>query len=351
MKTELWGTFSVKDHMRRRPFVAEVLLYDRLIIPRPPTREEEPPVPGEEDEIQRWRQNGWGPARLHKLLDILKEGNLAVELPWNKQARENWDHLYHGSLPEKIGAERSAFVQLAANEIERAKNFAPNWAPYVATGGLLAASVANAVQIETFERIIALARTPGVPIEPVIAYSSFGKYKKEQSVQQADSHAMPENIMPYAMFGWEFFVPEDIDKSNEELLRNAVKLAVRPDFREIRQSFHGWLKQLHEGHVDPETTKAEMVRLLEEYRAIVRKSRVKTGVRYVAKVTTIAAPLTGLALGPVFGTFAGVGARGAELIVELLIPNKGTDELIRPAALVYNARQFFGKKYRQAVSV
>jgi hypothetical protein len=36
-RIELWGTFSVKDHLRERAFVAEVLLYDRLVIPRPPT--------------------------------------------------------------------------------------------------------------------------------------------------------------------------------------------------------------------------------------------------------------------------------------------------------------------------
>ena len=30
MRAELWGTFSVRDHLRPRSFIAEVLLYDRL---------------------------------------------------------------------------------------------------------------------------------------------------------------------------------------------------------------------------------------------------------------------------------------------------------------------------------
>ena len=55
MKTEIWGTFSVKDHLRRRPFVAEVLLYDRLMIPRPPTPQEERPEPGKENEFSYYR--------------------------------------------------------------------------------------------------------------------------------------------------------------------------------------------------------------------------------------------------------------------------------------------------------
>jgi hypothetical protein len=33
---ELWGTFSVGDHLRANSFVAELLLYDRLVVPVPP---------------------------------------------------------------------------------------------------------------------------------------------------------------------------------------------------------------------------------------------------------------------------------------------------------------------------
>jgi len=32
---ERWGTFSVRDHVGDAPFVSEVLLYDRLVIPVP----------------------------------------------------------------------------------------------------------------------------------------------------------------------------------------------------------------------------------------------------------------------------------------------------------------------------
>ncbi len=39
---ELWGTFAVDDHLRRRPFAAEVILFDRLVIP---TRQPGLPAP------------------------------------------------------------------------------------------------------------------------------------------------------------------------------------------------------------------------------------------------------------------------------------------------------------------
>lgn len=49
MSRERWGTFSVKDHQRKRAFVAETLLYDRLIIPYPPNPEER----------KRWSEQKW----------------------------------------------------------------------------------------------------------------------------------------------------------------------------------------------------------------------------------------------------------------------------------------------------
>jgi hypothetical protein len=40
MNRDRWDTFSAVDHLRPRAFVAEALLYDRLIIPYPPNAEE-----------------------------------------------------------------------------------------------------------------------------------------------------------------------------------------------------------------------------------------------------------------------------------------------------------------------
>ena len=36
MPREVWGTFSVADHLREQAFVADILLYDRLVILVPP---------------------------------------------------------------------------------------------------------------------------------------------------------------------------------------------------------------------------------------------------------------------------------------------------------------------------
>ena len=47
---ELWGTCSVRDHLARNAFVAEVLLFDRLVVPVPPAGDET-------EEKERWRKD------------------------------------------------------------------------------------------------------------------------------------------------------------------------------------------------------------------------------------------------------------------------------------------------------
>jgi hypothetical protein len=62
--------------------VADVLLYDRLVIPVPP----------EEDaaERKRWRSRRWRPARQHDLLEILPREQL-IKVPWTGMHRQQWE--------------------------------------------------------------------------------------------------------------------------------------------------------------------------------------------------------------------------------------------------------------------
>ena len=77
---QVWGTFSVRDHLQPWAFVAEVLIYDRLVVPVPPE--------GDDDEEQRWVTERWDPARQRALLEIL--GDLAVQVEWDADRRRQW---------------------------------------------------------------------------------------------------------------------------------------------------------------------------------------------------------------------------------------------------------------------
>jgi hypothetical protein len=84
MARQVWGTFSVKDHCASNAFVAEVMLYDRLVIPRPP----------DEKERTRWQKEGWQPERLDQLLEIL--GERAYVIDWDDARQQKWSNRFHG---------------------------------------------------------------------------------------------------------------------------------------------------------------------------------------------------------------------------------------------------------------
>jgi hypothetical protein len=97
MGRQVWGTYSVKDHCDPNAFIADVLLYDRLV-----QRSESPetvdlsrrerlalvgpaskryqdfhsvplviPVPPDDEERKRWEDAGWQPDRLDNLLETV----------------------------------------------------------------------------------------------------------------------------------------------------------------------------------------------------------------------------------------------------------------------------------------
>jgi hypothetical protein len=345
MRIQHWGTYSVKDHDRDRAFVADVLLYDKLVIPRPAT-EKELRAGGwtgtVEDQVDRWRSKRWNPRRQRELLDILGEFDLAVELPWGGRTDEDYQRVYNKQYDEQMEAGQSALAQSIQSQIEMARYTMSADAAFLGTSGTIALYVADVLHNDVARKLFALAKTNEFPVEPVIAYRSFSKLKAKHGLQKTDND-LPAAPGDHALYGWELFVPEDSDLSDAQLLRKAARLASRKDFIEARQTFHGCLKQMHEGGIDPNDAKEKLMKLLGEYTAIMRKSRLKTVPRYAAKIVQIAAPLAGLA-GHTTGVIAGVAASGAAWAVERLIPTVEVPERLQSAAMLYEARRFFGKK-------
>lgn len=237
------------------------------------------------------------------------------------------------TAPENhVGTDRGGMVSALSQHLKHAP---PNEAAYLGTGGLLQMAVANLVQFDVARKLVALGRPADAEVEPVISYRSRETLQRQQQVQGDEE----SSSLSYAMFGWDFFVPEDSEKTDYELLREAMKLARRSDFREVRQTFQGWLKQMYQGGVDPHDARAEMLRLLEEYRKFMRGSGVNTALQYAAKFVQIAAPLAGKEIGVV----TGVAMTGATIAMDRLWAKRGTETRSLPAALVYESRRFFGR--------
>lgn len=84
---ERWGTFSVRDHVSDAPFVTEVLLYDRLVIPVPD--------PDDSQAVEYWKKENWQPELLTECLDVLrvkteKDDGLALTVPWDASKRKRF---------------------------------------------------------------------------------------------------------------------------------------------------------------------------------------------------------------------------------------------------------------------
>jgi hypothetical protein len=227
-----WGTFSVVDHQRPRAFVAEVLLYDKLIIP----------TPSDTAERVRWREIGRDPDRLDRNLDIL--GKTAIRVPWDEPKRE--------AFKTRFASARA--VAFDADNLEQARF--TNVDPLYMTRMLLAQDF--------------LPEMPkGVMAWPIAAYSSCMDYR-EDIARQTPAERKEDLAM---VLTHRFFVPEEPGKSDEEMLRKAVQLAERDDFQEKRAKFHEWQEEIIRDGIPDAKAVEEMEEYLQHFYAIAKKAK------------------------------------------------------------------------------
>lgn len=96
MTRETWGTYSVKDHLEDHPWAADVILYDRLVIPVPYDLEGGP-------DWQRWIDQGWEPAKQASLLHILKDR--AYPISWSPYLQEQWKAEWRDAVSRQANRE------------------------------------------------------------------------------------------------------------------------------------------------------------------------------------------------------------------------------------------------------
>jgi hypothetical protein len=328
---ELWGTFAVDDHLRRRAFVAEVILFDRLVLPQPPENES--------DEYTRWKELGWRSDRLNAAVNTLED--LAVPVPWDSQLRSNWKSEYTSLSVEQRAAFRMNVAQGAQRDFHFVKTIPRDQPSKWVTREVLVDALNPEKDEALYRRIRAIADIdPTADIEAVVGYGSFARFREEAPVDLTPSRVAPEKD-PAFLFRWDFVVPEDSDLSDDELLKRAIKLSRNDEFRDSRRQFHDWRRRLIAKRVTIETARSEMDRCLAVYTDVISKANIRTRVLRALQVVAATAPLADLALpglGMVGGVVFGVGALLAERFVP--VPTIGAREKF--AALVHDSREKFG---------
>ena len=277
-KFQLWGTFSVFDHLKPGAFLSEVVMYDQLVIPVPPilhgeaSEEEQKAV---NEQLAIWRRER-DPARLDRLLEIL--GDCAMPVEWTPERHKMWAAEYEKSKLRATG------------------EFSRILAGYVTGENLLSmvsAMAEGVVAAAPYTSLADLERDLGIkPTSPIADRVTVGR-------------DLPAGALS-TVIGREFLVPEDPDKDEFYLLREAVDLVHDQDYREARQLFHSaQQKFLREGKTDLVSVQ-EAVGALSSHLAtldkLARKRRFWNGLRrgfFFAQITVdlLAAPVNPLSLG------------------------------------------------------
>ncbi len=327
---ELWGTFAVDDHTRRHAFVAETILFDRLVIPKPP--EDDP------EQHATWINEGWQPDLLKTAIGIL--GKLAVTIPWDENLRNVWA----GEYASRFG-KRSKLAKNVSFDFQTIRSAPPDHPAMWTTRMVLADRMNTKADEELFRKLKNLDVDPAANIESVVGFGSYQDFRREIPVEgmrmegpPAPAATIPENAF---LFRWDFVVPEDRDATDAKLLERAVVLSQQSEFRESRRRFHNWRRRLIANQVDAQKARDEMSRCLAVCNQVSEQSAKRHRTLTALQVIAAAAPLADF-IHPGVGALGGVAFGLGAIVADKLVPEPQIGERERVAALVYDSRAAFG---------
>lgn len=258
MAFERWGSLSVRDHLNLDTLVANVLLYDRLVIP----------VPDGIDGFARWNQEKWEP---HRQQDIIaKLGELAVTRKWSIDRDQAYEKL---RLATDLQYDVTRVMAKEQDEL-----------PYHITRMLLA-------QEEKLEL------PSGVSDATVVAtYNSAAEFTKDCGIDTVESVRGTKGAEHRlaVVFHNEIVLPAIRD--SEDALMRAIDLSMQDEYRKKRQEYYAWQRQLAAAEVPPEAAIREMGILINEYNALAAKALRKVRRKCAFTVGGITLTLAGAVL-------------------------------------------------------
>jgi hypothetical protein len=327
---ELWGTFAVDDHLRQRAFVAETVLFDRLIVPYPPQDDEE--------QYAEWVGAGWHPEHLQETIAPLED--LAIAVPWDKLLRAQWEIECSSFGPQRRALLQMKMARGVGFDAASIKRAAADESSKFVTRMMLANKLNQQADDELFQKIKKkLDINPIAEIESIVGYGSYPRFRSEVPIEETEPGLPAED--PALLVTWEFLVPEDSDSTDAELLKRAAALSRNSEFQGSRREFHEWRRRLISKRVNFEAALAEMNRCLAVYNNIVKKKNLRSRALAALQVAAVAAPLADLAF-PGAGMIGGVAFGAGAFLADKLVPVPQAGEREKIAALVHDSRAAFG---------
>jgi hypothetical protein len=320
---QLWGTFSPADHLRRRAFVADVLIYDRLVVP----------VPAERDgELWRKWEKRWNPSRQTELLDVIKSESprLLYPVPWTAALDVNWRA--HAEAEQRLSLARDAADDVA--QIQEAKAGDPDSVGQYAERRYLVDYVDP-----RRDRELRGAVPPG-EVEVVTAYGSHHLFSRD--VPMDTNSEADADLTLLSAFAWPLIVPSDSRRSDADLLKEALELANRDETRDYRLAFHRWRRSQPSGTTASDARK-ELEENISRYGDLMRRTRTRTRLR-MAAIVLVSGSAAGLAAALTDpAAAAGIAASGTGLgkYLERRRLRTRVPEYLLSGALFHEARERF----------
>ena len=227
MAREVWATYAVNDHCLPRAFTADVMLYDRLVIPVPPTNPTE-------DDKKLWAKYDVG--RQERMLEIL--GERARTVPWDSRQREQWK------------------------------------ARFEAAKAVAGSTDALAFKMSRTQPTMGLPPTV-TAVEAVSSYRSYQEIASELKIRETDGKTLLQPGAVTAVLGREFLVVRDPRMSDEQVLQEAVALSSDASYRQKRANYWRWQREFlnYEVFADERALKAaieDMHDLIDDQNAAIK---------------------------------------------------------------------------------
>jgi hypothetical protein len=263
MSIERWGAFSVVDHQNARKLAADVLLYDRLVLPVPPDWDK-----------GRWVKHGWDPEGLGRRIAQL--GEAAIPATWDLERQKQWQEKFR-ELREDVRDMNAALHMTRRVLAEHGRDYRP--------AGVAAVEVIAAYQSEA----------DFIDLDPA---SPSRSAESELDFLVAQRLAVPENDDP------------------EQALERSLELRGDETFVKRRRRFHEWERRILSTGVLPPDAAEELVQLTSEYNDAVQKSKGSFRVETVMLVggLSVAALAAVAGVAPALVASLGIGAlKGAQV--------------------------------------
>jgi hypothetical protein len=283
MAPRLWGCYSVADHLAERAFVADLLLYDRLVVPVP-----------SDDDWERWEER-WNPTRQADLLTIAEP--FVERVVWSAPLRNQFEREFSPSqtsseidgISAAVGAGKSPYGVTRQVVTDHLRG------EVVAEHGDVRA-VAVYAQPDRFDREWEVVRSfPFLRRRSVV---QPGELRELAQVSPADQQRLAKLVVTS-------LVVPDADEDDKEVLKRTVDLISKSDVSERRAQFQALIACLAVKGLRDETIIGEVEDLLDGLNESVKRHTKAQRARTAVQVLSVAegaaafwAPPVALAEGP-----------------------------------------------------